>query len=381
MLTFAAVTAAVLWLGLLATPWQPWGTRERLEASAAGSADSGPPPADDDPGIGVTAVVPARNEADHIAGTLAGLRAQSPSMRIIVVDDQSTDDTASRVRDADPGAELVSGTALPAGWTGKLWALAQGSEHATSPLLLLVDADIRLQRGVLAALRARQREHDAGLVSVMASLAMATFWEALLLPAFIYFFKLIYPFSLANGRGRRFAAAAGGCMLVRRDALLEVGGFASLRDAVIDDCTLARHIKRAGYRTWIGLSQAVQSTRRYPRLTDTWAMVSRTAYTQLNYSVLALVACTGMMVLSLIVPVGALAAADTVAARSAGAIALTAMAVSYLPVIRFYGLPWPLAFTLPVVGALFLAMTWTSAWTSWRGVRARWKDREYGSAV
>lgn len=369
----ASAIACLMWWGLLLAPWQPWRTRERLEAAHPGEANA-------DPGAGVTAIIPARNEAGHIEATLQALRAQSAALHIIVVDDQSTDATAAIARSAAAGVQVVSGAPLPAGWTGKLWALHQGTQQASTPFLLLLDADIRLAPGVLAALRQRQRTQDAGLVSVMATLAMQHFWERLLMPAFIYFFKLLYPFALANGPARRFSAAAGGCMFVRRDALAAAGGFERLRGAVIDDCTLARHIKQAGYRIWIGLSRAVVSTRRYPRLADTWSMVARTAFTQLNYSIVALVLCTVLMVLSLTVPVAGLLAGPGGWTRLWCALALVAMVLSYLPVVRYYGLPWIVAFSLPVVGALFLAMTWSSAINAWRGVRARWKDRDYGRA-
>ncbi|MEM9384983.1 MAG: glycosyltransferase [Pseudomonadota bacterium] len=367
-----AVAAAIMWVALLLLPWQPWRTRERLNSIQS------PPTAD--PGVGVTAVVPARNEAAHIRQTLAGLREQSAQLRILIVDDQSTDDTANIARSV-PDVEVLAGQPLPMGWTGKLWALHQGIAEVRTPFVLLVDADITLGSGVLAALRDRQAGSGAGLVSVMASLAMESFWEQLLMPAFVYFFKLIYPFALANGTCKRFHAGAGGCMLLRADALDAVGGVASLREAVIDDCTIARRIKDAGYRIWIGLSRQVVSTRRYRRLSDTWAMVARTAYTQLGESPWALLACTAAMVASLLVPVAALLLSTDLQTRLAALIALAAMAISYAPTIRFYGLPWALALTLPPVASLYLAMTWSSAWSSWRGIRARWKDREYARIV
>ncbi|MEO0424553.1 MAG: glycosyltransferase [Pseudomonadota bacterium] len=371
-LFIGSTTAAIMWLALLLLPWQPWRTRERLIVT---------PAAEGDPGSEITAVIPARNEADHIEQTLAALRAQSAQLRILVVDDQSTDGTA-QLASAHPAAvEVIAGQPLPAAWTGKLWALDQGISQVRTPFVLLVDADITLGPGVLAALRQRQQVTGAGLVSVMASLAMASFWERLLLPAFIYFFKLIYPFALANGPSQHFHAAAGGCMLLRSDALEAAGGVESLREAVIDDCTLARRIKMTGYRTWIGLSREVVSTRRYQRLSDTWAMVARTAYTQLGESPAALLACTATMVVSLLVPVAGLLFAADGATRLAAVTALGAMAFSYAPTIRFYGLPWALALTLPPVASLYLAMTWSSAWSSWRGIRARWKDREYAKTV
>jgi hopene-associated glycosyltransferase HpnB len=374
--TLITAVSALMWIALLLLPWRPWGTAERLSVrSPAGVDDS----ADGEAGRHVTAIVPARNEREHIVGTLSGLRAQSPALRILVVDDQSTDGTAEMARTV-PGVEVIAGEALAPGWTGKLWALHQGIARARTEYVLLVDADIALQPGVLHALLRQSEGPDRALVSVMAALSMRSAWERLLMPAFIYFFKLLYPFALANGSRRYFHAAAGGCMLVRRDALSAIGGVQGLRDAVIDDCTLAARLKRAGYRTWIGLSHQVASTRRYRRLRDTWEMVARTAYSQLRYSRIALLVCTALLLVSFVVPIVATAIGSGVP-RWLGALAWLAMLCTYLPVVRFYRVPAAYVLTLPIAATLFLAMTWTSAWRNWRGVRARWKDREYGSVV
>ena len=184
--------------------------------------------------------------------------------------------------------EIVSGTELPPGWVGKMWALEQGRERVTRPLVLLLDGDISLAPGTLSALLDAKREKGVVFLSLLAALDMRGFWQALLMPAFVYFFKLLYPFYLSNGGGRLIAAAAGGCILTERDTLEGIGGFASIKDAIIDDCSLARAVKRQGGRTWIGLTHAVTSLRPYDGLGAIWFMVARSAFTQLRHSLLLL---------------------------------------------------------------------------------------------
>jgi hopene-associated glycosyltransferase HpnB len=226
--------------------------------------------------------------------------------------------------------------------------------------------------------RAKQRESGAALVSVMARLRMESAWERLLIPAFVYFFKLLYPFRLSNGPGRWVAAGAGGCMLVERSALEAIGGFAAVRGALIDDCALARAIKGSGRRIWIGLSHGVTSHRPYRGLGPIWEMVARTAYTQLGTSPKLLLACTAVMLLAFWAPLaGALFGAG--APRTVAALGLAAMALSYQPVLRFYRRSPAWAAALPLIGTLYLAMTWDSALRCWRGERSRWKGRSYAA--
>jgi hopene-associated glycosyltransferase HpnB len=363
--------AACLWLAVLIAPWQPCRTRERLDSPADGGD------ADPDALAGIDAIIPARNEAALIEDTVRALAAQSTAVHILVVDDQSTDGTGARARQAG-ATEVLTSAPLPEGWTGKLWALEQGFRRTHSPYVLLLDADIVLAPGVLRALRMQLRRSGAQLVSVMAEPRLRSFWERLLLPAFVYFFKLLYPFRLANGRTSLVAAAAGGCVLLERRVLEQIGGFAALRGELIDDCTLARLVKRAGFRTWIGLTRAARSQRPSERLGAIWDMVARTAFTQLRYSPVWLGACTVLMLLAFAVPVACLAAPDD-AARAAGAAALFALSASYLPVLRYYGLSALRAPTLLLAAILFLAMTWTSALRYWRGTRSTWKGRVYAS--
>jgi hopene-associated glycosyltransferase HpnB len=220
------------------------------------------------------------------------------------------------------------------------------------------------------------QERDVQLISLMAELRMDTFWEKLLMPAFIYFFKLLYPFRLSNTGTSRVAAAAGGCILLETRLLHEIGGFDSLRGELIDDCALARRIKTLGYKTWIGLTHSVRSIRPYEKLRTIWEMVARTAFTQLHYSGLLLALCTAIMVLSFVVP-GLGLFLPSGMAKFFSALGLAIMILCYLPTLKFYGLPGRWALALPLIGILYLAMTWTSAMRYWLGGGSHWKGRSY----
>ena len=360
---WAAAPAAVIWFGLLLAPWRPWSTRERLETVGA------------TPDIdlsAITVLIPARDEAGVIGTTLAALAAQGRDLKIVVVDDQSSDGTAA-IASSHANVEVVSGRPLPPGWTGKLWALEQGRARVTTSLTLLLDADIALAPGLLAALLIHKGASGTQLVSLMADLARESFWDRLLLPAFVYFFKLLYPFSLSNSRSPYVAAAAGGCILIDSVSLERAGAFASLKDALIDDCTLARRIKNTDARTWIGLTRGARSLRPYRTLASVHEMVARSAFTQLRYSTLLLLLVTAVFAFAYWLPLAALWSA----AAPLAAAALAAMMLAYVPTLRYYGLSPLWALLLPITAALYLAMTWSSAIRYWRGVRSRWKDRNY----
>jgi hopene-associated glycosyltransferase HpnB len=249
------------------------------------------------------------------------------------------------------------------------------------PHVLLLDADIELAPCTVPALLAKLRERDATLVSLMAELRCDSFWERLLSPAFVFFFKLLYPFAWSNDAAKGTAAAAGGCMLVRTDVLRQIGGFAAVRGALIDDCTLAAALKRHRPPIWLGLTHSVRSLRAYDTLGDFWRMVERSAFTQLRYSVWLLLLATALMLVTLLTPVaGVLVAAAGGDLRLAfvSCAAWLSLGAAYRPVVAFYRLPAAWALALPFAAALFLAMTWTSAVGYWRGRRARWKSRDYG---
>ena len=368
ILTLFAITGAAIWLTILLLPWRPWSTNEVLDASS--------PSAEEDLSD-ITVLIPARNEAETIKATLPALTAQGRGLNIILIDDQSSDGTGQVARKAvDENLLIIKGKSLPSGWTGKLWALEQGRSHIRTSFTLLLDADIEPLPGIIGELKRAMQERDVQLISLMAELRMDTFWEKLLMPAFIYFFKLLYPFRLSNTGTSRVAAAAGGCILLETRLLHEIGGFDSLRGELIDDCALARRIKTLGYKTWIGLTHSVRSIRPYEKLRTIWEMVARTAFTQLNYSGLLLALCTAIMVLSFVVPGLGLFLPSGIA-KFFSALGLAIMILCYLPTLKFYGLPGRWALALPLIGILYLAMTWTSAMRYWLGGGSHWKGRAY----
>ena len=369
LVLYLSLFGVVCWCLLILLPWRPWSVREKIETQ--GIVDSAGTLSD------ITVLIPARNEGPYIRHTLNGLRAQSENLRIIVIDDQSADDTADKAKCC--GALVLSGTAPPAGWSGKLWALEQGLREIRTPYTLLLDADIELAPGIVIELQQKARNENLALVSLMAEPPMKNFIERLLMPAFIFFFKLLYPFGLANKLTSRVAAAAGGCILVETQALRSVGAFANLHNALIDDCTLATHIKRSGLRIFIGLSRSVRSHRGYQDLKPIWEMVARTAFTQLRYSFVLLVSCTLIMISMFLAAPLAFLLLPAQEAYIVCTLAWMVMFITYMPTLIYYQRSplWSLA--LPVIGTLYLGMTWTSALRYWRGERACWKDRRYES--
>jgi hopene-associated glycosyltransferase HpnB len=365
---YLVVAGSLLWVALILVPWRAWSTNENLEPGAdrveADLSD-------------VTVLIPARNEAAVIERTLAALKKQGSGLRVILVDDQSTDETAALALAALPtGLEVCKGSPLPSGWTGKLWALEQGWQNTRTDLVLLLDADIELETRMIPALRRKLIDEELDLVSIMAWLRMECFWEKLLAPAFIYFFKLLYPFSIGNKPSSSLGVAAGGCILVRSEVLRRTGAFLSLRGAIIDDCSLAGKVKESGGRTWIGLSHSVRSHRRYPRLSSFWEMVERTAFTQLRYSIWLLLVTTFLLVLVFWFPWSGIFS-SSVAIRSLALVGVCAMLCCYLPTLRYYRRSILWAPLLPLIGGLYLLMTWSSALRYWRGKRSEWKGRIY----
>jgi hopene-associated glycosyltransferase HpnB len=359
---------AVIWMSILLLPWRPWSTREFLDADS---------PASDEDLSDITVLIPARNEEVMIQSTLSALQAQGRDLNIVVVDDRSTDYTAQTARDfPSKKVRVISGQPLPPGWSGKLWALEQGRRHIRTPLTLLLDADIEPQPGIVTELRKTMRHKNVHLISLMAVLRMKTFWERLLMPAFVYFFKLLYPFHLSNSAISKVAAAAGGCILMETRLLDEIGGFHVLRGELIDDCALALRVKAMGGRTWTGLTHSVISLRPYNNLRAIWNMVARTAFTQLRYSNILLALCTIMMIGSFWLPAFGLLA-PTPTARVLSAVGLCCMLLGYLPTLKFYGMPGWWALTMPMIGSLYLAMTWNSAARHWLGRGSQWKGRAY----
>ena len=339
----------------------------------------------------VDIVIPARDEAGTIGQAVASLLAQEygGEFRVILVDDSSTDGTADIARvaaGAAPAAslEIVTGRPKPAGWSGKLWAVAQGVAAGRAPVLLLADADIVHDPRHLSTLVARlEAPLDASLeaprvdlVSEMVRLNCASPAERALVPAFIYFFQMLYPFARVNDPRSRVAAAAGGTVLIRRDALQRIGGIESIRGALIDDVTLAQAVKRGG-AVYLGHSGLATSIRPYPSIGDLWDMIARTAFTQLRYSAwLLAVALLGLALVWWAPLFEALWGAQAWQ-RGCGAAAFALGAVSFVPTLRRYHRSPLWSLLLPLIAAFYMAATLGSALTHWRGRGARWKGRDY----
>ena len=365
-----------IWLYLIAARGGFWAARERDDA---GLTFAGPWPA-------VTAVIPARDEADSISETVTSLLRQDypGAFTVIVVDDQSRDGTARVAAEAATAlgaAErltVLSGRPLRAGWTGKLWAQQQGIElagNAAPPpkYLLLTDADIVYAPDALTHLVARAEEGGLVLTSLMAKLRCKSFAERMFVPAFIFFFQMLYPFAWANDPRRSTAAAAGGCMLARRDALDGIGGVAAIRGALIDDCALAKALKARGPIS-IALTERVHSIRGYPAIEDIRRMVSRTAYAQLHYSPLLLAGTILGLALTYLAPVALTIFAGGVP-QLIGLFVWALIALAFRPTLRFYGLSWFWAPLLPAIAAMYMAFTVDSAYQHARGRGGMWKGR------
>lgn len=337
----------------------------------------------------VTAVVPARDEADVIATSLGSLLAQDypGHFHVIIVDDGSSDGTAEVAR---KGAGLsdrltvVSAAPREAGWVGKVHAMNQGllampdTPGRQPDFVLFTDADIGHPPDGLRRLVSQAEASRLDLVSLMVRLHCRSLWERLLIPAFVFFFAKLYPFRWVTDPRHATAAAAGGCMLLRRTLLERIGGLAPIRDALIDDCALAAQVKRHGGRLWLGLSDETTSLRPYRGLGEIWRMVARSAFTQLRHSCLLLAGTLfGMLLLYLLPPLLLLSLPlhDNGPAALAGGVAWFLMALAYVPTLRRYRQPLPCALLLPLAGALYTAMTLDSARRHWLGQGGLWKGR------
>ena len=334
----------------------------------------------------VKAIIPARNEAEVIGSVVSALAAQDYPGRfsILIVDDQSTDGTAGCASKAastlgrEDLLQVLQGRGLEKGWTGKLFALQQGFEatntdEAPSRYIWLTDADISYTPDALTSLVKRAEAGDYVLTSLMAKLRCESLAERLLIPAFIFFFQMLYPFAWVNRASNRLGAAAGGCMLVRRDALTAIGGFAAIRGALIDDCTLGQKMKTVG-PIWLGLTNRAHSIRRYERFGDIRQMVARSAYAQLGYSPLKLAGTVlGMLVVYSAGPAAAIAAHGWQAL--AGLAIWIVMALLFAPTLRFYRLSLLWGLLLPVIALIYLAFTLDSAYQHSQGRGDMWKGR------
>jgi hopene-associated glycosyltransferase HpnB len=365
-LTVTAAASLAVWLYLLLARGGFWRMRPDLPAGPLRL-----------PAPSVTAIVPARNEADVVGRSVGSLAAQryAGEWDMILVDDASQDGTAALAREAAPQLRVVTARHLPPGWTGKMWAVSEGVRAASGDYLLLTDADIVHPPEHLAQLVARAQEGSYDLVSYMVRLECRTFAEQALIPAFVFFFFLLYPPSWIRDPRRRTAGAAGGCILIRRLALERIGGIARIRGELIDDCALARAVKQSGGRIWLGLSDQAASIRQYRTFGEIGHMISRTAFTQLNHSVLLLLGTVAGLALTYLAPPLLTLAGPHGAASGMGAIAWLLMTAAYLPSVRYTRRPWFWAPLLPVIALFYLGATLHSAYTHYRGRGGLWKGR------
>jgi hopene-associated glycosyltransferase HpnB len=333
---------------------------------------------------GVIAIVPARNEADVIQASIGSLLAQDypGSFQVVLVDDQSDDGTGQLARGLNSERlTVLTGGPRPEGWTGKLWAMNQGADYAAAfapEFLWFTDADITHAPDNLRQLVARAQDGEKVLVSLMARLSCKSYAEHFLIPAFVFFFDMLFPFGAVNNPHNQIAAAAGGCMLARRNALEKAGGLAAIRHNIIDDCALGRAMKRQG-PIWLGLTDRAVSLRPYDHISDIQHMVTRTAYAQLGYSPLVLAATLLGLVMVYLAPVmTALFAWGP--SQLAGWLAWIIMAAMYVPMLRFYRLSWLWAPALPLIGLFYAVFTFQSALQHWAGKGGMWKGRAQADA-
>ena len=368
-----AAISFIVWLYLLLGHGGFW--RERVL----------PPAAEPERWPGVVAIVPARNEAPYVGKAIRSLLVQRypVPLSIVLVDDDSSDGTADVARRAadELGAgnrlTVISSPPLPPGWTGKLWALNTGLAEvarSTAPpeLVLLADADIMHHPTNLRELASRIETEDYVLASLMVRLRCESLAERFLVPAFVFFFQMLYPFAWIRNPRNRAAGAAGGCMLIRRAALERIGGLSAIRGEIIDDCALGRAVKREG-PIWLGLSERTLSLRPYPKIGHIWRMVARSAYAQLGYSPLVLLGAVFGLGIIFLAPVAAVVSGTN--AAPLGLAAWAAMALAFLPTLRLYQAAPIWAPLLPLITLVYIGATIDSARQYWQGRGGEWKGR------
>jgi len=358
------IVAVAIWIYLLAFRGGFWLVPSRDREGAVGR------------GAKITVVIPARDEAANIGEAVDSLVHQA---NIIVVDDHSSDATAEIAR--QHGATVISGKTLPAGWTGKMWAVAQGVDAALASrpdYVLLTDADIVHAPGNVAELVARAENEGLDLVSLMVRLRTESSAERALIPAFVFFFLKLYPPAWIASPRHRTAGAAGGCMLIRREMLERIGAIETIRGELIDDCALAKAVKRNGGKVWLGVTTETRSIRAYGGFAEIWRMISRTAFTQLNYSPLLLFGTLAGLALTYVAP-PALALTFSPLVAILGAAAWLMMSIAYLPTLRSYGRSIIWAPALPIVALFYAGATIDSTIRYWTGRGGMWKGRAQAS--
>jgi hopene-associated glycosyltransferase HpnB len=361
-----ALLSLLIWLYLVLAHGKFWSSGPQLQPASPAELPE------------VDVIVPARDEAETIGPVIASLVTQDYAgpFRITLIDDNSTDGTATAAG-TDPNLRVLRGQPKPPGWSGKLWAVSQGVAASSAPVLLFTDADIVHDARHLSSLVARLLQPRVEMVSEMVRLNCSSFAERALVPAFVYFFQMLYPFANVNNPRSGVAAAAGGTVLVRREALERIGGIEAIKDALIDDVTLAKAIKKVG-PIYLGHSGLATSIRRYPHFADIWQMVSRTAFTQLRYSFAVLLVTLLALTVVWLVPVWEILF-GTGWSFACGLVTFVLAALSYVPTLRRYGRNPLWSLTLPLIGLFYMAATLGSALNHWFGGGSRWKSRSYGT--
>ncbi len=390
-----AYLSLLIWICL----WLFWGRFWHLEKlkpiQSTTNLDSWP---------SVWVLIPAKDEAENIAQCLESVLSQNYAgkLNVVLVDDQSADGTAEIARKTAVSLEktaqfdLISGQSLPPNWKGKLWALQQGINSVQSSLektahqngkaksvpeyFLLTDADIQHHPVNLQELVSKAETENLDLVSLMVLLRCQSFWEKLLIPAFVFFFRLLYPFWLANQPGSFVSAAAGGCILIRASTLQKINGFEKIKNALIDDCSLAKQVKSRGGKTWLGLTTETISLRPYDSLQSIWKMVTRTAFNQLGYSWLLLMFTIVGLGLVYLLPWWAIAQGiitNNLELTLLGLAIWGLMSLAYYPLIRLYKISPIWSFLLPAIAFLYSLMTIDSAIKHSQGKGGAWKGRTY----
>jgi hopene-associated glycosyltransferase HpnB len=375
MIIFLAAICCAAWLYLIALHGRFWNSGPILQEDKTLSTDAK-----------VAVVVPARDEAENIGSSIRSLLAQEypGELSVILVDDNSTDGTAEIAASLPDQGRLtiISGQPLPAGWSGKLWAVHQGlmqPEAQRADYILLTDADIEHATSHMATLVREAEANGQDLVSEMVRLHCSTPAERALIPAFIFFFQMLYPFAWVADSHRAVAGAAGGTMLIRRAALERIDGVRGIRHHLIDDCALARQIKSSGGKIWLGHAELARSLRVYADWHEIWNMIARTAYVQLGHSLLMLLGCIAGMGLLYVAPV-LLTLSGHGLTRVLAAAAWLIMAIAFQPTLRRYGRSPLWGVALPGVAIFYLGATITSAFRHHVGRGGGWKNRTYPEA-
>ncbi|MBE9043108.1 glycosyltransferase [Pleurocapsales cyanobacterium LEGE 10410] len=383
-IVFIISLSAIAWLFLLLFWGSFWRANQCIEGHNTNNTQLKVYPT-------VWAIVPARDEAEAISISLSSLLNQNylGKLFVVLVDDNSRDRTSEIAQQTadklNKNLLIIPGKPLAEGWKGKLWAMQQGVDYARQQTpkpdyFLFTDADIKHDLNNLGQLITKAETENLDLVSLMVRLHCQSFWEKLLIPAFVFFFQKLYPFPWVNDSKKSMAAAAGGCILISNEALIDIGGIATIKDALIDDCSLAKAVKSQGKNIWLGLSKTTISLRIYDNLKIIWDTIARTAFTQLNYSAWLLFGTViSMVMIYLTAPVCLAIGIYTGSWLVVGISALTwlLMTWAYLPTVRLYNLSIPWAFSLPAIALLYTLMTIDSAIKYWQGKGGAWKGRTY----